>query len=93
VAHECDWNQERYSTPGSAAKIFPQAGILAVPPLLGGEDFSYIAAEIPACFAILGTQAPGAPPSSLHHPQMQVDEAALPFGSAFLAQTALDLLS
>jgi amidohydrolase len=77
----------------SAAKIFPQAGILAVPPLLGGEDFSYIAAEIPACFAILGTQAPGAPPSSLHHPQMQVDEAALPFGSAFLAQTALDLLS
>jgi N-acetylcysteine deacetylase len=77
----------------SAAKIFPQKGILAIPPLLGGEDFAYIAAEIPACFAILGTQAPGDPPSSLHHPQMRLDEAALPLGSAFLAQAALDLLS
>lgn len=77
----------------SAAKVFPQPGILAVPPLLGGEDFAYIAAEIPACFAILGTQAPDGPPYSLHHPQMRLDEAALPLGSAFLAQAALDLLS
>jgi N-acetylcysteine deacetylase len=77
----------------SAAKIFPQAGILAIPPLLGGEDFAYIAAEIPACFAILGTQAAGGPPFSLHHPQMRLDETALPLGSAFLARAALDLLS
>lgn len=77
----------------SAEKIFPRAGIIAIPPMLGGEDFAYIAAEIPACFALLGTQQPQGPPFSLHHPQMQIDEEALPLGSAFLAQTALDLLA
>lgn len=77
----------------AADKIFPSEGIIAVPPLLGGEDFAYIAAEIPSCFALLGTQKPGEPPSSLHHPRMVLDEAALPFGTAFLAQAALDLLA
>lgn len=76
----------------SAAKIFSPAGIVAIPPILGGEDFSFIAAEIPACFALLGTQKPQGAPYSLHHPQMQIDEEALPLGSAFLAQTTLDIL-
>jgi len=76
----------------AAAQIFPAAGILTVPPMLGGEDFAYFAAELPACFALLGTQPPGAQPTSLHHPQMFIDEAALAYGAAFLAQTALDLL-
>ena len=77
----------------SAAKIFPEGGIIAVPPLLGGEDFSYIAQQIPACFGLLGTLKAGNPPASLHHPKMVLDEEALPFGAAFLAQTALDLLA
>ncbi len=76
----------------AAAGIFPKGGILALSPLLGGEDFAYIAQEIPACFALLGTQRPGGPPSSLHHPQMMLDESALPLGTAFLARAALDLL-
>ena len=77
----------------AAARIFPAAGILAVPPMLGGEDFAFIAQKVPSCFAFLGTQAPGSPPTSLHHPQMLLDEAALPFGAAFLAQGALELLA
>lgn len=76
----------------AAAQIFPEPGILAVPPMLGGEDFAYFAAELPACFALLGTQPPDAQATSLHHPQMFIDEAALPYGAAFLAQTALELL-
>jgi len=77
----------------AAAKIFPAAGIIAVPPLLGGEDFAYFATEVPSCFALLGTLKAGQPPSSLHHPKMVLDETALPFGAAFLAQAALDLLA
>ncbi|HEX9776590.1 MAG TPA: M20 family metallopeptidase [Geopsychrobacteraceae bacterium] len=77
----------------SAEKIFTRAGILSIPPMLGGEDFSYIAAEIPSCFALLGTQPPQGQPTSLHHPLMLIDEEALPLGSAFLAQAALDLLA
>jgi amidohydrolase len=61
--------------------------------MFGGEDFSYIAAEIPSCFALLGTQPPQGQPTSLHHPLMLIDEEALPLGSAFLAQAALDLLA
>jgi len=76
----------------AAARIFPETGILAVPPMLGGEDFAYFTAELPACFALLGTQPPGGQPTSLHHPQMFIDEAALAYGTAFLAQSALELL-
>jgi len=77
----------------AAAKIFPAEGIIAAPPMLGGEDFAYIAARIPSCFALLGTQNPQLEASSLHHPRMLLDEAALPLGASFLAQTALDLLT
>lgn len=77
----------------SAQKIFTPDGIIAIPPMMGGEDFSFIAAEVPACFGLLGTRNPQEPPSSLHHPQMRIDENALPLGAAFLAQTALDLLN
>jgi amidohydrolase len=76
----------------AAAKIFPPEGIVAVPPMLGGEDFACIAARIPSCFALLGTKGPRQDSSSLHHPKMILDEAALPFGAAFLAQAAVDLL-
>jgi amidohydrolase len=77
----------------AAAKIFPPQGIVAVPPMLGGEDFAYIAALIPSCFALLGTKSPQQDATSLHHPKMLLDEDALPLGAAFLAQAALDLLA
>jgi amidohydrolase len=77
----------------AAAKIFPPPGIVAVPPMLGGEDFAYIAARIPSCFALLGTKDPQQDATSLHHPRMLLDEAALPFGAAFLAQAAVDVLA
>jgi amidohydrolase len=77
----------------AAAKIFPPPGIVGVPPMLGGEDFAYIAARIPSCFALLGTKDPQQDATSLHHPRMLLDEAALPFGAAFLAQAAVDVLA
>lgn len=76
----------------SAASIFDPAGVICAAPMMGGEDFGFVAAQIPSCFAFLGTCPPGAEPTSLHHPLMHVDEDALPLGAAFLAQTALDLL-
>jgi len=76
----------------SASRIFPKGGVLAVPPLMGGEDFAFVAARIPSCFGFLGTRPSGRPPGSLHHPGMILDEAALPLGAAFLARGALDLL-
>jgi len=77
----------------AASRVFPAGGIVEVPPMLGGEDFAYISERIPSCFALLGTQDPAGPPYSLHHPEMRLDERALPLGAAFLAQAALVLLA
>lgn len=60
---------------------------------MGGEDFAYIAQKVPSCFALLGTKIETGEAYPLHSPKMQVNEDALPLGTAFLAQTALDILS
>ncbi|WP_246206651.1 M20 metallopeptidase family protein [Virgibacillus ihumii] len=62
-------------------------------PSMGGEDFSFYANEIPGVFFRLGVrneQKQAVYP--LHHPKFDLDENALPNGSAILAQWALDHL-
>ena len=60
-------------------------------PIGGGEDFAYYAQKVPAALAFLG-----AGNDSIdccyphHHPRFNIDEEALPVGSAILAQYALD---
>ena len=76
----------------AALEIFGAAGILQLPPMLGSEDFAFIAEKVPSCFALLGTQVDEGEAFSLHHPRMVINEKALPLGTAYLAQTALGLL-
>jgi amidohydrolase len=59
---------------------------------MGAEDFAYIAQKVPSCFALLGTQVANGEAHPLHSPKMLLNEEALPLGTAYLAQTALDLL-
>ena len=61
---------------------------------MGGEDFSYFARKVPACFVRLGARNielgcvhPG------HHPRYNFDEAAIAYGMATMAQVALDYLA
>ncbi|MBM3116917.1 M20 metallopeptidase family protein [Jeongeupia naejangsanensis] len=77
----------------AARRVLGDGALLDLPPLMGGEDFSFTAQAVPSCFALLGTQGAERSPYSLHSPKMIVDEAALPLGAAWLAQTALDLLA
>lgn len=56
---------------------------------MGAEDFAYMARASQGAMLMLGTKAPDGPPKSLHHPEFDIDEDALPIGSALLAQTAL----
>ena len=49
-------------------------------PAMGSEDFSYFAAKVPAFYFFLGVRTPGTPGQSLHSPEFNPDEAALPFG-------------
>jgi amidohydrolase len=66
-----------------------------VAPVLGAEDFSYYANEVPALFLWLGIRTPGAsreafPPN--HSPLFRIDEDALPLGVRALAHLAVGFL-
>src|SRR5688572_7863168 len=66
------------------------------PPILGAEDFSYFAQQVPGFFFFLGIVPQGQEPSkapSNHSPLFFADEAALPVGVRALAHLAVDFLS
>lgn len=77
----------------SANVIFGESRVLNDVSIMGGEDFAYIAQKVPSCFALLGTKVLRGEAHPLHSPKMIINEDALPMGSAYLAQTAIDLLS
>jgi metal-dependent amidase/aminoacylase/carboxypeptidase family protein len=76
----------------SAQKIFGVQYVNDDVTIMGGEDFAYIARQVPSCFALLGTKVTEGEAHPLHSPKMVINEDALPMGAAYLAQTALDLL-
>ena len=57
------------------------------------EDFAFLAARVPAAFAMLGirNESVGSV-HGLHSPHFRLDEAALPIGAALHVQFALDVL-
>jgi amidohydrolase len=77
----------------AAVKVLGSAGVQEVHrPSMGGEDFAYYAQKVPGCFAFLGVGSLDVEPSPWHNPRFTLDEAALPFGTAILVQSALDFL-
>ena len=67
--------------------------VLHADPVMGGEDFSVLAQRVPGCFMRLGGGFPGQPLRNHHDPDFDVDESALPIGTAMLAQVAMRYLS
>jgi amidohydrolase len=69
--------------------------VIEIPPIMGSEDFSYIANAVPSCFAFLGAgDVTHSHPN--HHPAFDIDENAMATGIAAhvalaLAATARDL--
>jgi amidohydrolase len=65
--------------------------LIPAEPGMGSEDFSYMAQMAPGAMFVLGARLDNV--KRLHHmPLFDIDEKALPMGSAVLAQTALRLL-
>ena len=60
-------------------------------PSMGGEDFSYMAQKAPGAIFFLGGRI-GEDQRPHHNPLFDIDENALPMGTALLAQTAVTLL-
>ena len=62
-----------------------------VKPTMGGEDFAAYLLKAPGAFAFLGA-GDGTPATAqcFHHPRYNIDEKALPWGSALFVQVVLD---
>ncbi|MBP6210691.1 MAG: amidohydrolase [Anaerolineales bacterium] len=59
---------------------------------LGAEDFPEFLKNAPGAMYTLGTMIPGREVYELHHPKFDLDERALPIGTAVLVETALRFL-
>jgi len=60
---------------------------------MGAEDFSVFLELAPGAMFYLGTQKAGHEDYKLHHPKFDIDERALPIGTAMLVETAKRFLS
>ena len=68
--------------------------MIEFPPVMGGEDFSYVLERVPGCFVGLGTRNDALGASyPVHHPKFLVDEDALPIGAALHVAFALRSLA
>ncbi len=64
-------------------RLFPDPG-------MGGEDFSYYALKVPACFFLLGLSEPGKDPyPGLHTPSFDFNDKAIPIGMEMMCRLAL----
>jgi len=72
-----------------AIEVVGQDSIVDVPPTMGGEDFSYFAQKAPGAYFRLGVgnEEKGIV-YPMHHPKFDVDESALPIGTAVTAYSA-----
>lgn len=67
--------------------------LLVVPPILGGEDFSFFAQEIPGMYLFLGGRPPNEKAEGFpanHSPRFRIDESVLKLGVRTLAHMAAD---
>jgi amidohydrolase len=64
--------------------------LLAIDPVMGGEDFAYYLRNRPGAFLFFGAGDGTSAPH--HHPSFDIDEKALPEAALLLASIALDYL-
>lgn len=77
-----------------AGELIGADNVLEIPPVMGGEDFSFYTQRVPGMFAFLavGDEHSGAA-YPVHHPKFTLNEDALPVGSALHAAFALRSLA
>lgn len=63
----------------------PQA-LVQLRPVMGSEDFSFFAQQVPGFYFFLGTRGPGVESQTLHSPDFDPDEGALTVGLTAAAQ-------
>ncbi len=74
-----------------AVDLLGREHVTSIPKELGAEDFASFTQLAPGAMFTLGTLIEG-DERFLHHPRLDLDERALPIGTAILAETALRFL-
>jgi amidohydrolase len=75
-----------------AVKMIGRENVTELEKSLGAEDFGSFMEHAPGAMFMLGVEKKGHEGYSLHHPKFDLDESALPIGTAMLVETALKLL-
>lgn len=90
VNDEALWNFAR----GVAGEMLGSENVRQIPPVMGGEDFSFFAERVPGVFAFLavGDERSGQA-YPVHHPKFTLNEDALPVGAALHTAFALRSLA
>ena len=73
----------------AAEMVAGAENVLEPPPMLGSDDFAVFGQYLPIFYYQLGAMRPGGENIPLHRPDFWTDPAAIPIGSALLAQAAL----
>lgn len=76
------------------ALVADSGTLMDIEPTMGGEDFSFVAENIPSTFFLLGQGSGKSPDTSygLHHPHFALDESVLPKGVELHVNLALRAL-
>ena len=69
-------------------ELLGEANVGEIEKTLGAEDFGEFMKHAPGAMFTLGTQKAGHEEYLLHHPKFDIDERAMPIGTAMLAETA-----
>ncbi len=73
-----------------AARTLGDAAVITSPQVMGSEDFSYFAQQVPACFFFLGSRGDERTGYPNHHSRFDIDERALVAGIQMMATLALE---
>jgi hippurate hydrolase len=70
----------------AAARVLGEGAVLTdIPPLMGGEDFSFYLQERPGNFLFLGGGATGRENAPLHHPRYDFNDDLLAIGASYFS--------
>jgi amidohydrolase len=78
---------------GVAEELLGKENVQKAHKTLGAEDFGSFMENCPGAMFTLGVQKAGHEDFPLHHPKFDLDERALPLGTAVLVETAIKFLN
>jgi amidohydrolase len=76
----------------SLERAVGKANVIDSEPVMGGEDFAYMANVVPGFYLRLGTTKPGVPSGGLHTPTFHGDDGAIAVGMRAMSLLVLDYL-